>query len=82
MDQSLDEGSRLQPEDLARHHLPAIFTIYAFCCSNRFPVEAIGRTVDGTWSSTEIVTTERARQRKDETRAQFKARLAWLSGRD
>jgi hypothetical protein len=80
VDQPIDDDARLTADELARHRLPGTFTIRAKCCSPKFTVEAIGRTSNGTWSSTEVVTAQTARQHKNERRSEFKARLAWLRG--
>ena len=80
VDQPIDDDARLAPEVLSGHHLPETFAIRTRCCSPRFAVEAIGRTSNRTWSSTEVVTAETARQHKNERRDAFKARLDWLRG--
>lgn len=80
LDQSIDdEEVRLAPEQLARVRLPQEFTIHAWCCSERFSVEAVCYSSDGIWSRSELITAETAQQ-KQERRGDFKARLRWLSG--
>ena len=81
IDQPIDEDAKLDPEELARSRLPKEFTIHAPCCGKRFFVEAKCTAPNGTWSTTEVVTAETAKQRKDERRADFQERLRWLSGR-
>ena len=79
--QRVSEDARLLPADLASRRLPTMFLIGAErCCSDRFGVEAIGSAPGGVWSSTALVTAENARQRKNERRGEYKARLAWLRG--
>ena len=88
IDQSIDdEEVKLEPEQLAKWRLPKQFTIYTFCCGRRFPgrpsppVEAECYTSGETWSRTELVTAETAKQKKNERRGDFKARVRWLSGK-
>ena len=82
VDQAIeDEEVRLEPHRLAEFRLPKIFLIYEYCCGGRYPLEANCRTTDGVWSSIELVTADRAVQYKEERRADFKARIRWLSGK-
>ena len=78
IDQSVSDDVRLEPAALAQVRLPASFTIYVYCCSSTYPVEAACLAPDGLWGVTELVTVANASQRKEETRAAFKARLKWL----
>ena len=81
VDQPIDDDARLGRDALAALRLPDRFTIRQRCCSERFMVEATGRCVDGTWTSTELTTSENALQKKTERSEEFRARTAWLSGR-
>ena len=77
-----DEDIKLEPEQLAAFRLPERFAIYTFCCSDRnFFVEAECYCSGETWSRTDLVTAEEARQYKQERRGVFRARLRWLSGK-
>jgi hypothetical protein len=78
VDQLMSDDVRLDAVALERFRLPATFTIYGYCCGQRFRVEAHCNSLDGVWNSTELVTAQNATQRKEETRAAFKARLKWL----
>ena len=81
IDQPIDDDVRLDPGDLKKMRLPSTFTIHASCCSTKFNVEAVCKTSDGTWSQTDLVTVETAQPKKDERRADYKARLSWLGGK-
>lgn len=78
-DQLVSDDVRLEPAALERVRLPASFTIYDYCCSPQFRVEARCSAPEGAWTSTEPVTAQNAVQGKGETQAAFKARLKWLS---
>jgi hypothetical protein len=69
---------RLEPDALERVRLPRSFTIYSYCCGPHYPVEARCEALEGLWTTVETVTAKNATQRKEETRAAFKARLKWL----
>jgi hypothetical protein len=79
IDQAASLDVRLEPSDLQRVRLPTLFLIRARCCSPRFAVEAVGRANEGMWDQTTVTTASNATQHKDETRADFAARLKWLS---
>lgn len=79
VDQAVSEDARLGPEALAQFRLPNSFMIYTYCCGPHYPVEASCLAPEGVWSSLELVTAENTTQRKEETRAAFKARLKWLN---
>lgn len=80
--QSFDNDEvELSPEQLAKFRLPKQFTINTYCCGRRFPVEAMCSTSGETWSCTELVTAENAKQDTQERRGEFKARVRWLSGK-
>ncbi len=82
IDQAIeDEDVRLEPHQLAKFRLPQTFEIYEWCCGGHFALEAVCRTSDGIWSSTELITADTAQQNKDERRGDFKARMRWLSGK-
>lgn len=74
------EGTGRAAADLATVELPVAFRLQTVCCSNRFPVEAIGRAPNGTWNSTELITAATAQRGQDERMEDFKARLRWLKG--
>ncbi len=81
IDQAIDdEEVKLEPERLAKFRLPDRFSIYTTCCGRGFFVEANCYTNDETWSRTELVTAETAKQQKQEQRGEFKARMRWLEG--
>lgn len=81
IDQAIDdEEVKLESERLAKFRLPDQFLIYTTCCGNGFFVEADCYTDDETWSRTELITAETARQQKQERRGKFKARIRWLKG--
>lgn len=77
-DQLVSVDVRLEAEELGQVRLPGAFTIYEYCCGQQFRVEARCTADGGVWSSTELVTALNATQRKEETRAEFNARLKWL----
>ena len=52
--------------------------IYTPCCGGRFFVTAHCKAPEGVWSTTVLETAANARQRREERRAEFKSRLAWL----
>jgi hypothetical protein len=79
VDHPVSDDVRAEPAELARARLPTSFLIYAYCCGPHYPVEAICRAPNGVWSGLELITAKNATQRKEETRAAFKARLKWLS---
>lgn len=54
-DQDVDDELRLPPVEVALLRLPARFLIYSYDCPDHQPVEAVGMTVSGTWSSTEML---------------------------
>ena len=58
--------------------LPSTFTIYSHECNCPYPVEAICKTLNDVWVSTNIIDFTNAKQKKDETKANFINRLAWL----
>lgn len=78
--QDVPEESRALPEVAAGCRLPEEFEIYTQCCGGRFFVTAQGRAPDGHWAETELETADKAWQRSHETRADFRARVAWLRG--
>ena len=78
IDQPVSDDARLDPETMARITLPTSFMIYAYCCGQKYPVEASCSAPAGVWTGLELVTAKNATQRKHETRAAFKARLKWL----
>ncbi len=82
IDQAIeDEDIRLLSHQLAKFRLPPIFKIYEWCCGGHFALEAVCHTSDGIWSSTELITADTEMQKKGERRADFKARMRWLSGK-
>ncbi len=81
IDQAIeDEEIKLEPRQLAAFRLPDEFRIYTQCCDARFFVDAYCKTTDETWSHTDLVTAETAKQQKQERRGEFKVRIRWLSG--
>jgi hypothetical protein len=58
--------------------LPREFEIYTPCCGRTFFATAFCSAPEGVWSTTVLETAANARQRPQEQRADFKARLAWL----
>lgn len=81
IDQAIDdEDVKLEPERLTKFRLPDQFSIFTTCCGRGIFVEADCFTDDETWSRTELITAETAKQSKQEQRGQFKARLRWLRG--
>lgn len=81
VDQAVSEDVRLTETELASRRLPNRFEIRSYDCDCPFPVEATGSCVDGVWVRTEVVTAATARQKPEERRGPFKARLRWLSGK-
>ena len=79
IDQLVSSDARLEPTVLTAVRLPGTFTIRAYCCSSRFNVEAICLAPHGVWTETSVVTAANAKQHRQETRADFTARLKWLS---
>ena len=79
IDQVVSTDARLEPSALAAMRLPRTFTIRARCCSSRFSIEAQCIAPHGVWVETSVVTAANATQHKQETRADFTARLKWLS---
>jgi hypothetical protein len=53
-DQLVDEECRVPIPERQRVVLPAKFVIYSYDCPDHKPIEAVCRTVDGVWCSTEI----------------------------
>ena len=80
-DQAVSEDVKLTEAELSRRRLPDSFEIRSYDCDCPFPVEAIGTCVEGVWVRTEVVTAAIARQKPEEHRDAFKARLKWLSGK-
>ena len=80
VDQLVSDDLAIPVEDRNNLRLPTEFTIYSPCCSDRFLVEASCRTASGVWNHTSLVTAENATQNNEERRADFRARVAWLSG--
>jgi hypothetical protein len=81
IEQRVSDDIRWGEEELARFRLPPSFVIRTRCCDGRFAVEAECKTSDGTWLETTVVTAMNARQRKEERKADFKARVRWLAGK-
>jgi hypothetical protein len=73
-----DEDFQISEADLTNFTLPKEFSFYSYDCDCPFPVQAIGKTENGLWASTKLVTAENAKQGKEERKEQFKARLKWL----
>ena len=73
-----DKDFQVSNSQLKNWKLPEQFGIYSYDCDCPFPVEAIGRTENEVWTSTELVTVENAQQRKSERKEEFKDRLNWL----
>ena len=69
---------QISEADLKSYKLPKEFGFYSFDCDCPFPVEAVGRTVNDVWTSTELITAENVKQGKEERKEQFNARLKWL----
>ena len=61
--------------------LPEKFEIYSYDCDCPYPVEAVCVTTSGTWSSTKIIDSSLAEQRKEERKEDYKKRLKWLEGK-
>lgn len=81
IDQAIeDENVRLEPQQLSTFRLPDQFTIYTQCCGGSFFIDAECYASGGTWSRTELITAETAKQGKQERRGEFKARIRWLRG--
>jgi len=80
VEQRVDDDIRWSEDKLSRFRLPLTFQIYTSCCGGRFAVEAECKTTDGVWSETILVTAANARQRKEERRSDFNARVRWLAG--
>jgi hypothetical protein len=78
VDQSVPDENKGEPAALDSLRLPPQFEIYAPCCGGRFFVTAFCAAPDGVWSMTVLETAANARQRREERRGDFKARLAWL----
>ena len=54
--QAVDEEVALLEKDLVQFNLPEEFTIYTHCtCSTKFLIEAVGKSVDGTWLQTKLI---------------------------
>lgn len=79
--QRVDGEVRWSDDERQRRRLPAAFCISSVDCGCPFPVEAIGRTEQGLWTRTELVTAATAHQRPQERRATFQARLRWLQNK-
>lgn len=77
--QEADEDCRLSHEELAAWRLPTEFWIGSRDCGCPYENVAIGRTEDGVWVSTELITAQNASQ-GTQTRAEWKAYLKWLRG--
>jgi hypothetical protein len=72
------EDFQVSDSDLKDWKLPNQFSFYSYDCDCPYPVEAIGRTENEIWTSTELITAENAEQRRDERKEEFKTRLKWL----
>jgi uncharacterized protein YbaR (Trm112 family) len=75
-----DAEVKLGSDQIAAIRLPPAFTIYCYDCGCPFPVEALCRVQNGTWEYTEVVNQTNATQKREETQAEWKARIAWLQG--
>lgn len=80
VEQRVDDECRLPADELKTVRLPQEFIIYTDCCGGRLWVEAIGRCKQDTWADTEPVTGDRVKQRPEERRGTFKARMKWFRG--
>ena len=78
IDQLVEPELRDLPWPDPKLQLPASFTITATECSCPYIAEATGYVVSGTWQTIELLTIANARQREEETRAQWSARRKWL----
>jgi hypothetical protein len=54
VDQLVDDEARLSVEERQRWMLPPRFLIYSYDCPRHKPIEALGTTQDGVWSSTSL----------------------------
>ena len=81
IDQRIDPDIRRGYEEMPSLRLPPTFVIRTHCCCGPFDVEAECQCLDGKWSEMTLITAQNARQRKEERRADFKARLRWLEGK-
>lgn len=81
VDQLASPDVRLNLVDMKQVRLPASFHIRARCCSPQFAVEAVGRSREGVWDTTTVITADNATQHEHETRVTFAARLKWLAGK-
>jgi hypothetical protein len=72
------EDFQVSEVDLRNFRLPKEFGFYSYDCDCPFPVQAIGKTENEVWSSSELIRAENAKQGKNERKEQFKARLIWL----
>jgi len=78
VDQDLSDEDRGDRAVIDSLRLPREFEIYTPCCGGRFFVTAHCKAPEGVWSTTVLETAANARQRREERRAEFKSRLAWL----
>jgi len=69
----------LDPEELLRKTLPVRFTIRCYDCNCSMSNTAKCETKGGVWNQTILVTATNAEIEKNETRAAFKQRMAWLN---
>ncbi len=74
-EQRVDAESGIAIEGMEQERLPDEFLIYSYDCDCPSPVEAVGKTHEGVWASTELVTAENTVQRPHETRGDFKMRV-------
>ena len=65
------EDFQVVESDLKNFTLPNQFGIYSYDCDCPYPVEAICRTEDEIWISTELITEENPKQKKIERKAEF-----------
>ena len=79
-DQNVRDKCRSSDSQIANARLPVEFYISSDDCGCSRFVEAIGRTINGIWMTTELVTVGNTNQGPHETRDEYKARLAWLRG--
>lgn len=76
----------LTSDELAEVKLPEVFIIYASSCDCPFPysyIKLLCFSIDGVWTRSEMFTGSEAdrRQRHEERRGDWKARLRWLDSR-
>ena len=80
VDQAVPEENRGDRSVIESLRLPREFEIYTGCCGGRFFAIALCGAPDGVWSTAVLETAANTRQRQEERREGFTARLLWLRG--